>query len=109
MKQWFGIGIMILTGACTSDQEPPKPLVEAQPIILKKAEKVEKDNAFAFDLLRTTRKHATEANVYQSLVPKVQVQALAALVNLGARRHGSSPRCPAPILGACGIGRFQSG
>lgn len=64
--QWIGIGIMILMGACTSDQEPPKPLVEAQPIILKKAEKVEKDNAFAFDLLRTTRKHATEGNVFIS-------------------------------------------
>ena len=54
--QWMCIGIMALMGACTSDQETPKPLTEAHPIILKKAEKVEKDNAFAFDLLQTTRK-----------------------------------------------------
>ena len=64
--QWIGIGIMALMGACTSDHETPKPLTEAQPIVLKKAEKVEKDNAFAFDLLRTTRKHTTEANVFIS-------------------------------------------
>ena len=64
--QWMCIGIMALMGACTSDQETPKPLTEAHPIILKKAEKVEKDNAFAFDLLQTTRKHVTEANVFIS-------------------------------------------
>ena len=39
--QWMCIGIMALMGACTSDQETPKPLTEAHPIILKKAEKVE--------------------------------------------------------------------
>ncbi len=53
-------------GACTSDQETPKPLTEEPPITLKKEEKVAKDNAFAFDLMRITRKHATETNVFIS-------------------------------------------
>ncbi len=66
MKQWICIGIMALMGACTSDQETPKPLTEEPPITLKKEEKVAKDNAFAFDLMRITRKHATETNVFIS-------------------------------------------
>ena len=43
--QWMCIGIMALMGACTSDQETPKPLTEAHPIILKKAEKIEYEKA----------------------------------------------------------------
>ena len=73
MKKLFfytGILSLLLAAGCTSNGDEPKP---EPPIVgppmkveLKKAEKVTRDNAFTFDLLRAVRKHADGANVFIS-------------------------------------------
>ena len=73
MKTTFlyaGLLTLLIAGGCTSNGDEPKP---EPPIIdppmkveLKKAEKVMRDNAFTFDLLRAVRKHSTDANVFIS-------------------------------------------
>ena len=73
MKKLFlyaGLLALLVAAGCKSDGDEPKP---EPPIIdppmrveLKKAEKVARDNAFTFDLLRAVRKHTTDANVFIS-------------------------------------------
>ena len=73
MKKLFfytGILSLLLAAGCTSNGDEPKPeppIVEPpMKVELKKAEKVTRDNAFTFDLLRAVRKHSTDANVFIS-------------------------------------------
>ena len=86
MKKLFlyaGLLALLVTAGCKSDgNEPipepkPKPapgttvdttrhITPVVPVELKKAEKVARDNAFTFDLLRAVRKHSTDANVFIS-------------------------------------------
>ena len=73
MKKLFfytGILSLLLAAGCTSNGDEPKPeppIVEPpMKVELKKAEKVTRDNAFTFDLLRAVRKHADGANVFIS-------------------------------------------
>ena len=73
MKKLFfyaGLLSLLVAAGCTLNGDEPKP---EPPIIdppmrveLKKAEKVARDNAFTFDLLRAVRKHTTDANVFIS-------------------------------------------
>ena len=81
MKKLFlyaGLLALLVAAGCKSDgNEPipePKPtpgttvdttrhITPVVPVELKKAEKVARDNAFTFDLLRAVRKHSTDANV----------------------------------------------
>ena len=73
MKKLFfytGILSLLLAAGCTSSGDEPKPeppIVEPpMKVELKKAEKVTRDNAFTFDLLRAVRKHSKDANVFIS-------------------------------------------
>ena len=73
MKKLFfytGILSLLLAAGCTSNGDEPKPeppIVEPpMKVELKKAEKVTRDNAFTFDLLRAVRKHADGTNVFIS-------------------------------------------
>ena len=73
MKKLFfytGILSLLLAAGCTSNGDEPKPeppIVEPpMKVELKKAEKVTRDNAFTFDLLRAVRKHSKDANVFIS-------------------------------------------
>ena len=88
MKKLFfyaGLLTLLVAAGCKSDgNEPipepkPKPtptpgttvdttrhITPVIPVELKKAEKVARDNAFTFDLLRAVRKHTTDANVFIS-------------------------------------------
>ena len=82
MKKLFfytGILSLLLAAGCTSngDEPDPKPnpeitedttrhITPVVPVELKKAEKVTRDNAFTFDLLRAVRKHSKDANVFIS-------------------------------------------
>ena len=90
MKKLFlyaGLLALLVAAGCKSDgNEPipepkPKPtpgttvgttvdttrhITPVIPVELKKAEKVARDNAFTFDLLRAVRKHSTDANVFIS-------------------------------------------
>ena len=92
MKKLFlyaGLLALLVAAGCKSDgNEPipepkPKPtptpgttpgttvdttrhITPVVPVELKKAEKVARDNAFTFDLLRAVRKHSTDANVFIS-------------------------------------------
>ena len=86
MKKLFlyaGLLALLIVAGCKSDgNEPipepkPKPtpgttvdttrhITPVVPVELKKAEKVARDNAFTFDLLRAVRKHSTDANVFIS-------------------------------------------
>ena len=86
MKKLFlyaGLLALLVAAGCKSDgNEPipepkPKPtpgttvdttrhITPVIPVELKKAEKVARDNAFTFDLLRAVRKHTTDANVFIS-------------------------------------------
>ena len=73
MKKLFlyaGLLSLLLAAGCTSNGDEPKPeppIVEPpMKVELKKAEKVTRDNAFTFDLLRAVRKHSKDANVFIS-------------------------------------------
>ena len=82
MKKLFfytGILSLLLAAGCTSSGNEPDPkpnpgitkdttrhITPVIPVELKKAEKVTRDNAFTFDLLRTVKKHSTDANVFIS-------------------------------------------
>ena len=73
MKKLFfytGILSLLLAAGCTSNGDEPKPeppIVEPpMKVELKKAEKVTRDNAFTFDLLRAVRKHTNKTNVFIS-------------------------------------------
>ena len=60
MKKLFlyaGLLALLVAAGCKSDGDEPIP---------EKAEKVARDNAFTFDLLRAVRKHSTDANVFIS-------------------------------------------
>ena len=73
MKKLFfyaGLLSLLVAAGCTLNGDEPKP---EPPIIdppmrveLKKAEKVARDNAFTFDLLRAVRKHTDKTNVFIS-------------------------------------------
>ena len=82
---YAGLLALLVAAGCKSDgNEPipepkPKPtptpgttvdttrhITPVIPVELKKAEKVARDNAFTFDLLRAVRKHSTDANVFIS-------------------------------------------
>jgi len=86
MKKLFlyaGLLALLVTAGCKSDGDEPIPepkpkptpgatvdktrhITPVVPVELKKAEKVARDNAFTFDLLRAVRKHSTDANVFIS-------------------------------------------
>ena len=82
MKKLFfytGILFLLLAAGCTSSGNEPDPkpnpgitkdttrhITPVIPVELKKAEKVTRDNAFTFDLLRAVRKHSKDANVFIS-------------------------------------------
>ena len=84
MKKLFfyaGLLSLLLANGCTSSGNEPDPkpkpnpgitedttrhITPVIPVELKKAEKVTRDNAFTFDLLRAVRKHSTDANVFIS-------------------------------------------
>ena len=82
MKKLFfytGILSLLLAAGCTSSGNEPDPkpnpeitedttrhITPVIPVELKKAEKVTRDNAFTFDLLRAVRKHSKDANVFIS-------------------------------------------
>ena len=86
MKKLFlyaGLLALLVTAGCKSDGDEPIPepkpkptpgttvdttrhITPVAPVELKKAEKVARDNAFTFDLLRAVRKHSTDANVFIS-------------------------------------------
>ena len=84
MKKLFfytGILSLLLAAGCTSSGNEPDPkpkpnpgitedttrhITPVIPVELKKAEKVTRDNAFTFDLLRAVRKHADGTNVFIS-------------------------------------------
>ena len=79
MKKLFlyaGLLALLITAGCKSDGDEPIPepkpkptpgatvdttrhITPVVPVELKKAEKVARDNAFTFDLLRAVRKHTT--------------------------------------------------
>ena len=86
MKKLFlyaGLLTLLIAAGCKSDGDEPIPepkpkptpgttvdttrhITPVVPVELKKAEKVARDNAFTFDLLRAVRKHSTDANVFIS-------------------------------------------
>ena len=84
MKKLFlyaGLLALLVAAGCKSDNNEPIPepkptpgttvdttrhITPVVPVELKKAEKVARDNAFTFDLLRAVRKHSTDANVFIS-------------------------------------------
>ena len=84
MKKLFlyaGLLALLVAAGCKSDGDEPIPepkptpgttvdttrhITPVVPVELKKAEKVARDNAFTFDLLRAVRKHSTDANVFIS-------------------------------------------
>lgn len=86
MKKLFfyaGLLALLVAAGCKSDGDEPIPepkleptpgttvdttrhITPVVPVELKKAEKVARDNAFTFDLLRAVRKHTTDANVFIS-------------------------------------------
>ena len=86
MKKLFlyaGLLALLVAAGCKSDGDEPIPepkpkptpgttvdttrhITPVVPVELKKAEKVVRDNAFTFDLLRAVRKHSTDANVFIS-------------------------------------------
>ena len=86
MKKLFlyaGLLALLVAAGCKSDGDEPIPepkptptpgttvdttrhITPVAPVELKKAEKVARDNAFTFDLLRAVRKHSTDANVFIS-------------------------------------------
>ena len=86
MKKLFlyaGLLALLVAAGCKSDGDGPIPepkpkptpgatvdttrhITPVVPVELKKAEKVARDNAFTFDLLRAVRKHSTDANVFIS-------------------------------------------
>ena len=86
MKKLFfyaGLLTLLVAAGCKSDGDGPIPepkpkptpgatvdttrhITPVVPVELKKAEKVARDNAFTFDLLRAVRKHSTDANVFIS-------------------------------------------
>ena len=86
MKKLFlyaGLLALLVAAGCKSDGDEPIPepkpkptpgttvdttrhITPVVPVELKKAEKVARDNAFTFDLLRAVRKHTDKANVFIS-------------------------------------------
>ena len=86
MKKLFlyaGLLALLVTAGCKSDGDEPIPepkpkptpgatvdttrhITPVVPVELKKAEKVARDNAFTFDLLRAVRKHTDKTNVFIS-------------------------------------------
>ena len=84
MKKLFlyaGLLALLVAAGCKSDGNEPIPeprptpgttvdttrhITPVVPVELKKAEKVARDNAFTFDLLRAVRKHTDKTNVFIS-------------------------------------------
>ncbi|ETK09895.1 hypothetical protein T230_03715, partial [Tannerella sp. oral taxon BU063 isolate Cell 1/3] len=86
MKKLFlyaGLLALLVAAGCKSDGDEPIPepkpkptpgatvdttrhITPVAPVELKKAEKVARDNAFTFDLLRAVRKHTDKTNVFIS-------------------------------------------
>ena len=84
MKKLFlyaGLLALLVAAGCKSDGDEPIPepkptpgttvdttrhITPVVPVELKKAEKVARDNAFTFDLLRAVRKHTDKTNVFIS-------------------------------------------